>query len=80
GVLDKKNLGFTANQGDLFLNAMGIAEDLQEQFFDGQTVLIYREMVTKNRPEVIQYLGELIMLNEVMDSTATAKWNKYHIR
>lgn len=75
GVLEGKDKGFTTNQGDIFLNAMAIAEELQDVFFDNPIVSIYRENVTVNRPQVIQYLGELVELNNCSTSTAQYKWN-----
>ncbi|SDX59556.1 hypothetical protein [Flavobacterium degerlachei] len=74
-VLDGKNRGFTTDQGDIFIQAMNIAEELQYKFFDNNSVSIYRENITANRPQVISYLFELVELNDKLDTTATHKWN-----
>ncbi|MEF3078506.1 hypothetical protein [Winogradskyella poriferorum] len=75
GSLTSENKGFTANQGDMFIYAMDIAEELQGVFFNDLTVTEYRNVVTKNRLEVIAYMSELIEMNEGNTATATYKWN-----
>lgn len=75
GSLEAKNRGFTINQGDIFIVAMNIAEELQYKFFDNNTVSQYRENITANRPQVISYLSELIEMNGNLETTATYKWN-----
>lgn len=75
GVLDGKDSGFTVNQGDMFISAMGIAEKLQQSFFEGEVVSAYREGITGSRPQVLEYLSVLIERNDVLTTTATHKWN-----
>ncbi len=75
GVLDGKDSGFTVDQGDIFLKAMRIAEQLEQPFFGGETVAAYRMGVTDNRPAVMEYLTELIEANNELTTTATYKWN-----
>lgn len=75
GALEGENKGFTASQGDIFINAMGIAEELQEKFFNDNTVSKYLDHITANRPLVVEYLQELVELNNNLETTATHKWN-----
>lgn len=75
GVLEVKDEGFTTNQGDIFINAMAIAEELQNTFFDTPTVTSYRENVTTNKSQVIKYLSYLVKLNNNLPSSAQHKWN-----
>ena len=75
GVLHGKGLGFTVNQGDMFLEAMRIAEILEQPFFGCETVAAYRVSVTENRPAVMHYLTELVEANDSLITTATYKWN-----
>lgn len=74
-VLDGKNSGFTANQGDMFISAMEIAEKLQKPFFGNETVTIYRKEITESRLGVIEYLSVLVEGNKNLTTTATHKWN-----
>ncbi|MFY0602600.1 MAG: hypothetical protein JXQ93_01525 [Flavobacteriaceae bacterium] len=74
-MLEGKDRGFTTNQGDIFLSAMSIAEKLQDIFFENKVISIYRENITVNRPQVIEYLGELVELNSALDSLSQHKWN-----
>lgn len=78
GVLEGKDRGFTANQGDMFLNAIDIAEELQEEFFNNNTVSLYKQNIAANRPQVMQYLSELIELNESLETTSKHKWNLHN--
>ena len=75
GVLDGKDSGFTVNQGDMFISAMSIAEKLQEHFFNGKIVSRYREGITANRPQVMEYVSLLVETNNLLTTTATHKWN-----
>ena len=75
--LNVKDTGFAANQGDVFLTVMSIAEELQLKFFEENTVTRYKDFVTKARPLVIKYLGELVTINESSKSTSVYQWNKH---
>lgn len=75
GVLEGKDSGFTVSQGDMFLSAMGIAQKLQHPFFGREVVAEYREEITGNRLEVMEYLSVLVETNRELTNTATYKWN-----
>lgn len=75
GVLTGKDIGFTTNQGDIFIYAMEIAEELQNTFFDTPVITSYRENITASRPQVIEYIGDLVESNAVLTTTAQHKWN-----
>lgn len=75
GVIEGEDKGFTASQGDIFINAMAIAEELQEIFFSNNTVSNYREVISNNRKEIVSYMGQLVELNNKIKDTATNKWN-----
>lgn len=75
GFLNGKNSGFTVNQGDILISALDIAEKLQLPFFGSNVVSEFREVIIENRPEVINYLGELVEANSALTNTATHKWN-----
>jgi len=60
----------------MFLDAMRIAEKLQQSFFCGEVVAEYRAGIIGNRHEVMQYLIELVEANDALTTTATYKWNQ----
>lgn len=68
GVLEGEDSGFTVNQGDMFLSAMGISEKLQQPFFG-------KEIVAEYKSEVMEYLSVLLEANGELTSTTAYKWN-----
>ena len=78
GVLNSKNRGFTADQGNLIIFSLEIAEKLQEFFFQDDVVTRYRKTMAENKVAIIEYLGELVETNHKLEETATNKWNLRH--
>ncbi|CAL2093320.1 conserved protein of unknown function [Tenacibaculum sp. 190524A02b] len=76
--LDSRNSGFTINQGNMFIYAMEIAEELQDFFFEAPLVSNYRQTMIDNRIEAITYLSEIVDANNELEITATSKWNIRH--
>jgi hypothetical protein len=76
--LEARDKGFTINQGNMFIYAMEIAEELQDFFFENQTVSTFRQTMIDNRIEAVAYLGDLVETNNVSIDTATHKWNLRH--
>jgi hypothetical protein len=75
GILKSRNLNFNINHGDMGFYALGIAEELQGFFFKDKVISNFRENITENRVEIVNYLKELLDLNSDLDNTSVNKWN-----
>jgi hypothetical protein len=76
--LDARDSDFTVNQGDMFIYAMEIAEELQDFFFEAPLVTNYRQTMIDNRIDAVSYLSEIVETNNNSETTATSKWNLRH--
>nr|WP_293300016.1 hypothetical protein [Allomuricauda sp.] len=76
--LEDRESGFTVNQGDMFIFAMEIAEELQGYFFNASVVSNYRQTMIENHSQAVEYLSELVEANSKLQTTAAHKWNLRH--